>query len=381
MDGHIYQRRKTFTYVVDLPKDPVTGKRRQKTKGRFKTEKEARRAMRKFIVQLEEGEYLEPSKELFSEFILNWFNEHYSKRIKATTAESRRYTVKKHLIEGNPFANNTLDTITAHDIDSLYNTKLDAEYSTSYIRKIHQLLTKAFDQAVKWNKIKENPAKKADPPCIKREEMRIWSFEHIHRFLDESTGERTFPIFYLALYTGMRRGEILGLMWKDIDFDKKVIHVKRTLSFVPKKGYIFTSPKTARSKRQIPVSNEVIQVLQQVQQTQREWKKRLQDAYEDNDLVFCTELGKPQDPQNILRVMRRLIEGAGVTRIRFHDLRHTHASILLNNNVDIVKVSARLGHANPRVTLEIYAHLLPNNQSEVPEVFEDLMKRNLKEPR
>ncbi len=107
---------------------------------------------------------------------------------------------------------------------------------------------------------------------------------------------------------------------------------------------------------------------------QEQWKERLKEAFEDNDLVICTETGTPQDPQNVLRVMQRFCEAAKVPKIRFHDLRHTHAFILLSTGLDIVKVSARLGLANPRVTLEIYAHILPSNQDEVAEIFENVMK-------
>ncbi|MFB6465393.1 site-specific integrase [Cytobacillus sp. Hz8] len=211
---------------------------------------------------------------------------------------------------------------------------------------MHQMLNKAFDQARKWRRIPFNPVKDADPPSIKREEMEIWSIESINQFLNANSEEKTFLVFFLALYTGMRRGEILGLKWEDIDFEKKTIFVNRSLAFVPEKRYIFTNLKTTKSKRQIPISNEVIQKILQYKAKQDEWKERLKAAFEDNDLVVCTEMGKPQDPQNVLRVMQRLCKKAKVPKIRFHDLRHTHASLLLNSGVDPVKVAARLGHAN-----------------------------------
>ncbi|WP_185222794.1 tyrosine-type recombinase/integrase [Parageobacillus thermoglucosidasius] len=280
------------------------------------------------------------------------------------------------MIDENPFANKPLSSITTEDIDSFYNLKLDEGYSTNYIRKMHQLLHQAFDQAVKWKKISYNPATQADPPSIKKEEMKIWSLNEIHKFLNECKNERNYITFLLAIYTGMRRGEILGLKWSDIDFDKKVIHVNRSLAYVPNKGYILTTLKTKNSKRQIPISDNVVKELLIHKAKQEEWKKRLGKAYEDNDLVICTEMGTMQDPRNILRVMRRLCKSSGVTAIRFHDIRHTHASILISSGVDIVKVSARLGHANPKITLEIYAHLLPNIQDNVAETFENELNKH-----
>lgn len=225
-------------------------------------------------------------------------------------------------------------------------------------------------------KISYNPATQADPPSIKKEEMKIWSLNEIHKFLNECKNERNYITFLLAIYTGMRRGEILGLKWSDIDFDKKVIHVNRSLNYVPNMGYILTTLKTKNSKRQIPISDNVVKELLIHKAKQEEWKKRLGKAYEDNDLVICTEMGTMQDPRNILRVMRRLCKSSGVTAIRFHDIRHTHASILISSGVDIVKVSARFGHANPKITLEIYAHLLPNIQDNVAEIFENELSKH-----
>jgi integrase len=376
MKGHVYKRGETWTFVVDVGRDPVTGKRKQKSKGGFRRKRDAEAALRKLLSEIDENRYIEPSIEPFSSFIEKWFYEHYKKRIKETTAISREYLLKKHLIDENPFANKPLSSITTEDIDSFYNLKLDEGYSTNYIRKMHQLLHQAFDQAVKWKKISYNPATQADPPSIKKEEMKIWSLNEIHKFLNECKNERNYITFLLAIYTGMRRGEILGLKWSDIDFDKKVIHVNRSLAYVPNKGYILTTLKTKNSKRQIPISDNVVKELLIHKAKQEEWKKRLGKAYEDNDLVICTEMGTMQDPRNILRVMRRLCKSSGVTAIRFHDIRHTHASILISSGVDIVKVSSRLGHANPKITLEIYAHLLPNIQDNVAEIFENELSKH-----
>lgn len=111
---------------------------------------------------------------------------------------------------------------------------------------------------------------------------------------------------------------------------------------------------------------------------QEQWKKQLEGVYEDNDFINCTDLGKHQDPRNVLRVMNRLIKKANVPKIRFHDLRHTHASILLTNGVDSVKVAKRVGHANARVTQEVYAHLIPDEPDEVADIFENVLKAKQK---
>ena len=126
-------------------------------------------------------------------------------------------------------------------------------YSTSTIRKLHQLLSQAFGQAVKWKKISSTPLINADPPSVKKEEMIIWDFDEIESFLNQCKGERHYLTFLLAIYTGIRKGELLGLNWSDIDFNKKFIHIQRSLSHIPNKGYHLSTPKTKKAKRQVPV--------------------------------------------------------------------------------------------------------------------------------
>ncbi|MGE6609344.1 tyrosine-type recombinase/integrase [Peribacillus sp. NPDC076916] len=221
MKGTVKQRGNTWTYIMDIGRDPITGKRRQKTKGGFSRKKDAQAALRKIQTELDEDRFVDPSKESFSSYMEFWFTSHYQKRIKETTASSRKYLMDKHLIRENPFANKMLSKITTEDIDAFYNLKLDEEYSTSTIRKLHQLLNQSFGQAVKWKKISFNPVINADPPSVKKEEMKIWSFDEIDSFLNQCKGERHYLTFLLAIYTGMRKGELLGLKWSDIDFEKK----------------------------------------------------------------------------------------------------------------------------------------------------------------
>jgi integrase len=175
----------------------------------------------------------------------------------------------------------------------------------------------------------------------------------------------------------MRRGEILGLKWSDIDFVNEKIHVNRSLAHVPKKGYTLTTLKTKSSKRQIAIPEFILNELRTQKNSQDEWSGLVGDLFQNQDLVFCTHTGTVQDPRNVIRVMKRIIKIAKVRAIRFHDLRHTHASILIAAGVDIVNVSAQLGHVNPKITLEFYAHLLPNSSSKVADMFHNTIRDHL----
>lgn len=376
MKGTVKQRGNTWSYIVDIGRDPITGKRRQKTKGGFPRQKDADAALRKILNELDANRYLEPSNESFSSYMDFWFTSHYQKRIKETTASSRKYLMDKHLNRENPFANKPLSKITTEDIDAFYNLKLDKEYSTSTIRKLHQLLNQAFGQAVKWKKISSNPVINADPPSVKKEEMKIWSFDEIDSFLNQCKGERHYLTFLLAIYTGMRKGELLGLKWNDIDFGKKSIRIHRSLSHIPNKGYLLSTPKTKKSKRQVPIPDSLVKELKAHKERQETQRKRLGEHYQDQDLVICTEIGTLQDPRNVLRVMKRISKAANVTSIRFHDIRHTHASILISEGVDIVRVAARLGHSDPTITLKNYAHLIPNQDDEVADIFHNAIQKS-----
>lgn len=377
MRGSVKKRGNNYEYVVDIGRDPFTGKRKQKTQGRFKRKKDAEAALNKLLQEIEEQGYVEPSKEIFSSFIESWFTSHYEKRIKETTASNTKSLINKHLIRENPFANKPLSKITTEDIDAFYNLKIDEDYSSSYIRKMHQVLNQAFNQAVKWKRIKYNPVNDADPPAVKKEEMKIWSYNEINMFLKHCEGERHYLTFFLAIYTGMRRGEILGLKWGDIDLENKTIHVKRSLAYIPIKGYVLTSTKTRSSNRIIPISDLVVNELIKYRKQQEIYKEQLGKQYQDEDFVICTETGSKQDPRNVLRALKRLITTSGVTKIRFHDFRHTHATILISSGVDVVKVSKRLGHANAKITLETYAHLVPNEDNDLADIFEKALEKNL----
>lgn len=165
--------------------------------------------------------------------------------------------------------------------------------------------------------------------------------------------------------------------WSDIDLENKTIHVQRSLAYIPKKGYVLTSTKTLNSKRIVPISDMVVNELINYRKQQETWKAQLGELYQDEDFVICTETGTKQDPRNVLRALKRLITSSNVTPIRFHDFRHTHASILISGGVDIVKVSKRLGHANAKITLETYAHLVPNEDNYTAHIFEKTLEKKL----
>ena len=152
----------------------------------------------------------------------------------------------------------------------------------------------------------------------------------------------------LAISTGIRRGELVGLRWSDINLNERMIRVNKSLANMPGKGHELSSLKTRSAKRQIQLHDTVVEKLKEHKENQDEWKKQVRHLYDDRDLMICTDTGSFQDPRNVIRVMKRIIKTANVPSIRFHDLRHTHASMIISEGMDIVRVSARLEHVNPK---------------------------------
>lgn len=239
---------------------------------------------------------------------------------------------------------------------------------------MHSVLRKAFKQAVTWQLIAQNLITLVEPPRVQTKDIETWSLEEATRFLDYTEGKHLHIAYVLAVYTGMRRGEILGLRWKDCDLEQGKISIRQTLNRVGQQ-LLFQEPKTKGSKRRITVTENVITALKKHKAEQNKNKLRLGPGYEENDLVVSTEDGKPINPRNLLRNFYNMMEQSGVPRLRFHDLRHTHATILLSLGENPKIVSERLGHSRVGVTLDIYSHVLPDMQQGAAENFEQAMKQ------
>lgn len=180
-------------------------------------------------------------------------------------------------------------------------------------------------------------------------------------------------MLYLALTTGMRQMEILGLKWTDVDWARRTLKVERQLVRPEEDKVKFVSPKTKAGKRSLPIGTKTVEVLREHYERQNAERQAAGDKWQENNLIFTSNIGSPIDPRNLLRDFKKLLNEAGLPAVRFHDLRHTAASLMLNNNVPVIAVSRRLGHANPSITLNVYGHLLPSTQAEVAEMMDELI--------
>jgi integrase len=250
--------------------------------------------------------------------------------------------------------------LTAAHIQSLYAAKLRDGLKPSSVRYIHAVLHRALEQAVRFNLIPFNPASRVDPPKIRQEEIKPLDAEQARRFLHAARGDRFEALYVLSLTTGLRMGEALGLRWSDVDLDAGTLRVNRQVQRMRGGGgLVFSEPKNA-SRRTLELPQRAVEALRSHRKRQFEEKLRATD-YADSGLVFATGKGTPIDAQNIInRFFKPLLKRAELPNIRWHDLRHTYATLLLARGTHPTYVQKSLGHASVQLTLDRYSHWMPS---------------------
>lgn len=361
MRGHIRKRGKSsWAVVVELPRDPEAGKRRQKWITVRGTRREAEKVLAEVLAKLGRGAPALPSRMTLKEFFERFLD---AKRgsVRESTLSGYRKAFKAFLRELGK--ETRLDQITPLHLQGAVSA-LQKQMKPSSARLYCLFAKAAFGQAVKWGLLPENPMDRVVLPKAEEREVQVWDEEEAARLLEAASGHRLFALFRLALATGMRIGEIAALRWEDVDFERGRIRVARTVSG---KGY--DRPKTGRGVRTVPVDLETVSALREHKKRQAEERLRYGLGWNSENLVFCTRGGRRYYHAGIAWSFNRLVEKAGVKRIRVHDLRHTHATLLLKHGVPPKVVAERLGH-DVSVTMRTYAHVLPDMQAEAVRAVE-----------
>lgn len=368
MKGSVKKEGNSWYYVFYLEKD-INGKRKQKKKRGFKTKREAQHALAEALNAINKGTYIEPSNILYKDYLTEWFSIKQNS-IGIQTAKVYENNLKNRIIPA--LGNFTLSKLTTLQIQSFINSLNDEGLKRTTVKKSFEIIRNSLEHALDFDLVSKNAASKVKLPKSNKKEMKVWNEHEVNRFLEAGQEDPLYVVFYLALMTGMRQGEILGLRWKDIDLSRGLIMIRQTLShdgktFIP-------GAKTQSSLRTINLSDLTIKFLKNKKYKIAKEKLCFGPAYQDHDLVACTQHGTPLNPSNVRRTFKRLIKLSKVTDIRFHDLRHTHATLLLAKGVNIKIISERLGHSNIKVTLDTYSHVLPSMQEEVARKLDEMIK-------
>lgn len=324
------------------------------------TRKDAEAELARVLHAVNSGVFVDPTKMTVAAYLRSWLS---GKRVSPATAETYSVIVELRLIPaiGHIEIQKLRPVQVKHMLDSMLSRggRNDAPLAVSTVRQAHRVLRGALQAAVDIELLSRNVAAIAKSPPAEAEEVPILGAAEITALLVALRSDALFPIVSLALATGMRRGELLALRWRDVDLDGASVKVTHSLEHTTKGGYRFKPPKTKHGRRIISLPPSTIDILRDHKVKQLELRLQLGMGKPGNDaLVFCGIEGKPLSPDHLsVRWRRALAEIAGLPAVTFHALRHAHASALISAGVDVVTVSRRLGHGSPAITLSVYAHL------------------------
>jgi len=380
MKGHIRQRSKgSWEIFYEMAADTVTGRRRQKSQTVKGTKREAQRVLREVLMSLEQGAYVKPNKVTLGDWLRQWLKDYASMNTTDRTQESYSSIVERHLIP-------SLGKVMLHDLqpqhiqsyyaEKLSNGRADGKGGLSARSVVyhHRILSKALDYAVKMGMVVRNVAGLVQPPRVKKVTMRTLSPEEVTRFLKEAQETDYYVYFATLLYTGLRRGELLALRWRNLDLVKDTLTVVETAYKLGNGEYITKEPKTAQSRRSVVLTPALGELFREYRIDQELLRIQLGVSLDADDFVFIRPDGSPINPNAVTLAFRRIIKKAGLRSLRIHDLRHTHATLMLKAGIHPKVVSERLGHASIGITLDIYSHVLPGIQEEAAEKFDRILE-------
>lgn len=373
MRGHIIKRySNSYTIVLNLGRDPATGKRKQQWVSVKGTKKDAEKRLAELLHQLDTGSFMKPGKTTVADFLQRWLQDYCKPNLSPRGYERYESVSRVHLIPA--LGHVPLTALKPEHLQRLYTAKLNSGLAARTVRYQHVILHKALETAMKWGLVARNVADGVDVPRTRRTEIQTWDEGEVACFLEATKGSPYYALFYTNLFTGMRRSELLALRWQDIDFLYGQVSVCRGLHHLVDGSYVFTQPKSVKSRRTISLTPSTSLLLQE-HKAKKEFDHRMLGILsQDSDLVFSTPDGKPLRPNTVSRAWVSLAARCGVKVITFHAGRHTHASLLLRQNVHPKIVQERLGHSSIAVTLDTYSHVAPGLQEAAAQKFDDIIK-------
>jgi integrase len=348
----------------------LDGKRMSRT---FKTNKECVAWIRKTNNKIDKGLSYETAQYTVEAFMKRWLTNSKSSLRPKTWHQYEQIT--RDYISPD-LGKIKLVALRPDLIQTVYDKHLDAGVGVRTVQLVHSVLRRCLNQAVKLGILQRNPTVATSPPKAEYKEMKFFDAGQAQLLLitSKAKGDRYATLYQLALTTGMRQGELLGLQWKDINWDKRILRIQRQLSRIPGGKLKYEKPKTRSSVRALSLGEATIIALKEHQMQQFHETNQAGTRWQDFDLIFPSSTGTPTNPFNLYyRSFKPLLKDAGLPDIRFHDLRHTAASLMLNNGVSVLAASKRLGHAQPSITLNTYGHLVPGIQEEIASIMDEVI--------
>jgi len=370
--GTVYKRGKTWTIVYYLGRDE-SGRWKQKSEGGFITKKEAERVLRLRIEAVETSYNSNLSCTTVAGFLNYWLENYCKQNLAPNTIRGYRTNVEKHII---PYIGEIqLIKLSPKNIQDLYSKLLESGLSSTSVRYVHNNLHKALEYGVKLQALPRNPAEMVTPPKINRYEASTLTPEQVVQLLDACGEKEIFWPVLLAVTLGLRRGEALALRWEDVDLDAKQVYVHHSALCANLESFTISETKTKSSRRLLRLPDYVADVLRVRLDVLKERRKALGESYNQLDLVCFREIGQPFTSNVLCYQFNDVLKSAGLPSIRFHDLRHTAATVMLRNAIPAKIVSSILGHSSTQLTLDTYSHVAIDMQDGAAEAIDKMLNK------
>jgi integrase len=361
MRGSVIKRGSTYSIVLDLGRGP-DGKRQRKWHSGYRTRKEAERARIELLARVDQGAYVEPSRLTLTTFLRDQWLPSLAGQVRPTTLHGYRTNLQRYVLPA--IGGLTLQRLTPAHLNTVYGSLLASggkggrPLSARTVQAVHMTVRKALGDAARWGLVVRNVAELASPPRPRRAEMQTWTAAELRAFLEHVQDERLHALWMLAASSGMRRGELLGLRWVDVDLDRSRVAVRQTL-VIAGREVVFSQPKTNRGRRSIAIDPRTVEALRGRRKAQL--AEPSHGRAHGPTPAWCSprEDGTPIHPEWLSDAFEWRIKTARLPRIRFHDLRHTHASLGLAAGIPVKVMSERLGHSSSSFTADTYQHVTP----------------------
>ena len=377
MRGHVVKRQGkstkegkplTLYYIVY----PVGQKQKWETVPPPRTRKHAEDLLAERLTQLNRGEYVEPSRMIFGKFKDIWLTKYAIGEVQPSTLAQYYSLFRVHIVPA--FGQMELGKIGVEDVQGFKSAKLAEELSPQTVKHTLCLIRQMLNHAIDWGYLRHNPAKKVKDPHVPKREMDCLAPGEVRTFL-EHVPEKWYGLFLIAITTGLRIGELLAMKWRYLDWSREAYFVKETLtrkSETQKVG--FAQTKTEGSAQSVDLTPKCLEAIKAHRARQAEEKFQTGASYQDLDLIFATPKGTPLNDRNVTnRVFEPALKAAGLRRIRFHDLRHTCASLLIAQGASPKYIQRQMRHASIEITFDRYGHLFPDSNREAARRMDEML--------
>lgn len=367
-EGSIYQRESDDRWCATVDLGYVNGKRRRKAIY-GKTRKEVADKLKKALHDQQQGLPVAVERQTVAQFLTRWLADVVRPTTRPKTHAGYAQLVRLYIVPA--FGHLQLARLEPQHVQALMNAKLQDGLSPRTVLYIRAVLRRALGQALKWGLVGRNVATLVDPPRAQQPRMTTLTPEQGRALLEAARGDRLEALYRVALSLGLRKGEALALRWEDIDLDGRTVRVARSLQRVGGRLQ-FAEPKTAQSRRILPLPEVLVRALKAHRARQLEERLLAGARWQDHGLTFPSGIGTPLEPRNLTRSFKALLTRAGLPDVRFHDLRHSCASLLVAQGHHPRVVMETLGHSQISLTMNTYSHVMPALQQDAADRMDAL---------